>query len=109
LPKFTYKKFTYKVCLNNIPLKVESSKSFDVYVYIVFMLDKAGQQERWGIVKRGAGKDGEKEALHCILGVDIIKRNEQTSLYLATKIKKITYPDTDYVTIRCIQLQSTKS
>ena len=53
----------------------------DVYVYIVLMLDKAGQQERWGIVKKGGKGRREKETLDRILWVDIIKRNEQTSLY----------------------------
>jgi hypothetical protein len=53
----------------------------DVYVYIVLMLDKAGQQERWGIVKKSGKGRGEKETLDRILWVDIIKRNEQTSLY----------------------------
>jgi hypothetical protein len=36
--------------------------NIDVYVYIVLMLDKAGQQERWGIVKEG-GK-GRREKKH---------------------------------------------
>ena len=45
------------------------------------MLDKAGHHERWGIVKEGGKGRREKETLHCILWVDIIKRNEQTSLY----------------------------